>query len=154
PAGNVAKDLGTGHVSLEPALLATLKMTPDDYLQGESAYWIPIGGDPNQEGNIWHNHFSWNHVLWRANANVQVVGTLEANSWIILNGLYTVDLAPAPMSTGPGIGGNAENFIMSTGPGIRVFICDKLDLGVGSAFSITGARWAEELIRTELRLRF
>src|SRR5205823_10688459 len=29
PAGNFSKGLGTGHVSLEPSLLGTMKITPD-----------------------------------------------------------------------------------------------------------------------------
>jgi hypothetical protein len=44
--------------------------------------------------------------------------------------------------------------MVSAGPGLRLFICDKIDLGVGSAFAFTGTHWAEELIRAEFRWRF
>ena len=63
PTGNFGKGLGTAHVSLEPALLLTMKMTPDCYFQAEMAYWIPIAGDPLFSGPIWHNHLSFNHLL-------------------------------------------------------------------------------------------
>jgi hypothetical protein len=44
--------------------------------------------------------------------------------------------------------------MFSAGPGIRFVVCDKIDLGVGSAFSLTGDHWAEELVRAEFRWRF
>jgi hypothetical protein len=42
----------------------------------------------------------------------------------------------------------------SAGPGVRLFICDKIDLGVGTAFAFTTDHWAKELIRAEFRWRF
>ena len=27
---------------------------PDTYLQSQLAYWIPVGGDQNYQGAIWH----------------------------------------------------------------------------------------------------
>jgi len=44
--------------------------------------------------------------------------------------------------------------MVSGGPGLRLFICEKFDIGVGSAIAFTGDRWAEELIRAEFRWRF
>jgi hypothetical protein len=74
PVGDFTNGLGTGHVSLEPSLLFNINCAKDTYLQGQLAYWIPIGGDPLYEGNIYHMHFSLNHVLWRPCPGVQVVG--------------------------------------------------------------------------------
>ena len=65
PIGDSTKGLGTGHVSLEPSLLAALKLSTETYIQGQIAEWIPIGGDPNYEGAILHYHSSLNHVLYR-----------------------------------------------------------------------------------------
>src|SRR5262249_3143137 len=45
PTGNSRNGIGTGHVSLEPSLLASLKLSPNTYLQSQLAEWIPIGGD-------------------------------------------------------------------------------------------------------------
>jgi len=43
---------------------------------------------------------------------------------------------------------------VSAGPGIRMFICDTIDLGVGTQFALTGTHWDEELVRAEFRWRF
>lgn len=160
PSGSRSSGLGTGHVSLEPSLLATLKVTCDDYIQMQSAYWIPISGDPIWSAPIWHNHASWNHVFWHAGHTFTLVGTAEVNAWSIFGGRFTVD---------PGIGdpnGNvgepffdlqthsASTTILTAGPGLRLFICDRFDVGVGSAFAITGPKWAEEELRADLRFRF
>src|SRR5262249_4680068 len=69
PTGSPTQGLGVGHVSLEPSLIAALKLTPSTYLQGQLAYWIPIAGDRTYQGNIFHAHASLNQVLWRPLSN-------------------------------------------------------------------------------------
>jgi hypothetical protein len=165
PIGNFLQDLGVGHVSLEPALLFALKLAPDTYLQAEVAYWIPIGGDPLYEGDVFHAHVSLNHILWRILPDVQLIGTLEANAWSVGGGNYTAPfLAPVGGSAGTtpevlrnGLGAipvSATTNIFSAGPGIRLNICDRIDFGVGTAFALTGPRWAREQVRAEFRWRF
>ena len=155
PTGDLTKGLGTGHVSLEPALLFALKLTPDMYLQAETAYWIPIGGDNLYQGNIFHCHFSFNHALWKPMHDVQLIGTVEMNEWTVLGGNFTNPdfLITAGGRTGP-VPVSASTSMFSIGPGLRLFVCDKIDVGVGSAFSLTGDHWAEELVRGEFRWRF
>jgi hypothetical protein len=151
-SGDARKGLGTGHVSLEPALLFALRLTPLTYIQAETAYWIPVGGDSLYQGNVFHGHLSLNQVLWHINHNVQVIGTLEGNEWSVINGNYTnsdtLDAGGNPIPV------RARTSMFSAGPGIRFVVCDKIDLGVGSAFSLTGDHWAEELVRAEFRWRF
>jgi hypothetical protein len=156
PIGNFTRGLGTGHVSLEPSLLLALRLTPDDYIQSQLAFWIPIGGDKDYQGDIFHAHVSYNHTLWQPFHGLQLVGTLEVNEWSILDGRYT-----AAFVTPDGKGGlvaasvsAADSTVVSAGPGVRLFVCDKIDFGVGTAFSLTGVHWAEELIRAEFRWRF
>ena len=146
PVGSAGKGLGTGHVSLEPAFLMTLHLAPDTYLQMEAAYWIPVGGDSLYQGNVFHSHIAVNQVLWRLCRDVVLVGTMEFNEWSIINGNFT----------DPGTGNpvRARDTIFSLGPGARFVICDRIDLGAGTAFAVTGDRWAEELVRAELRWRF
>jgi hypothetical protein len=155
PVADFGSGLGTGHVSLEPAILFSLRVTPCSYVQGELAYWIPIGGDDLYQGNIFHMHYSLNHVLWQPRHDVQLIGTLEMNEWSVLGGNYTNPdfLITVNGKTGP-VPISATTGIFSIGPGLRLFFCDKVDLGVGTAFALTGARWAGELIRTEFRWRF
>jgi len=146
PVGSAGKGLGTGHVSLEPAFLTTLHLAPDTYLQMEAAYWIPVGGDSLYQGNVFHSHIAVNQVLWRLCRDVVLVGTMEFNEWSIINGNFT----------DPGTGNpvRARDTIFSLGPGARFVICDRIDLGAGTAFAVTGDRWAEEMVRAEFRWRF
>jgi hypothetical protein len=145
PTGVSPNGVGVGHVSLEPALLLGLRLAPDTYLQGELAYWIPIGGTPGFQGNIFHEHFSVNQVLTRFLPDVPLVGTMEVNHWQVLNGSYTDALGHAAP---------ASAAIVSLGPGLRLFLRDKLDAGVGTAFGVSDAHWANQLVRADFRVRF
>jgi hypothetical protein len=146
PAGQSTQGLGTGHVSLEPSLLWGVCLAPTTFLQAQTALWIPVGGDSGFQGNVFHYHFSLNQILWRPCPDLQLIGTAELNGWTFLNGLETDPTVPALVS--------ARRNIMSAGPGIRFVICDKIDFGLGSAFSITEQRLAEEWLRFEFRWRF
>jgi hypothetical protein len=159
PTGNFTKGLGTAHVSLEPSLLLNLRLTPDCYVQAQASYWIPIGGDPLYQANIFHQHLSLNKVLWCPCRGLQLVGTAEMNNWWILGGAYTSPdfLVPDPNHGGtlsPVAISSSGADIFSAGPGLRLFICDKIDIGVGSAFHLSGDRWTDELVRAEFRWRF
>lgn len=149
PAGIVSEGLGTGHCSLEPSLLFNLKISSEMYSQAQFSYWIPIGGDSGYQGNIYHTHLSLNRTIWHPTPGIQLVATAEFQEWSILSGGFNADP------------GNHMTFVSTTystivdlGPGLRLFVCEKLDLGVGAAFALTGPRWEEELIRAELRWRF
>src|SRR5262249_37938184 len=86
PTGSFLQGLGTGHVSLEPSLLFNINCGHDTYLQGQLSYWIPVGGDPLYQGNIFHTHYSLNHLLWKPCNGVLVIGTAELSHWTVLNG--------------------------------------------------------------------
>jgi hypothetical protein len=157
PTGAFTKGLGTGHVSLEPSFLLGLCLTHDCYLQAQFSYWIPIGGDDLYMSDVFHNHLSINHVLCRPCTGVEVVGTLEFNDWWFLSGAYTQTaflIRDANGVPSPVLGTGGGSNIFSAGPGIRVFICDKIDFGVGSAINFGGDRLAEDVVRAEFRWRF
>jgi hypothetical protein len=145
PIGAAPKGLGTAHVGLEPSLIWGLKLAPNTYLQAVTGLWIPLGGDSQYQGNIFDYRFSLNQLLYKPCNDLQVVGTLELIGWSILNGSRT-DVVLGPV--------NAKGNLISGGPGIRCFICEKIDFGVGSMFSFTNQRWAEEEIRIDFRWRF
>jgi hypothetical protein len=157
PTGNFIKGLGTGHVSLEPSLLLSMRLCPDIYLQHQMSYWIPIGGDSLFEGNVYHNHLSLNFLLCRPCPGIQLISTAEVNQWLVLGGDFTAPnflvtgsdgkLAPVAVSSrGAGI--------VSAGPGLRLVICDKIDIGAAGAFAITGSHFADQTLRVEFRWRF
>ncbi len=154
PTGNFTKGLGTGHVSLEPSLLGNLCCSKDTYLQSQFAFWIPIAGDPVYQSEVFHMHFSLNHVLCRPCAGVQVVGNIEASEYTVCNGAYTSagvvtpGAAPVPIATGGG-----DSFF-GAGPGIRMFVCDKIDVGAGTMFALTSQHFADQQLRVDFRWRY
>jgi hypothetical protein len=145
PAGNFTSGLGVGHVSLEPALLTALKLTPDTYVQTEIADWIPIGGDSGFEGMVFHYHFSLNHNLYRQGDFLNIVATAELNGYSF-RGQFT-DINGAIV----GLGGT--NYL-NAGPGFRVQICNNFDLGLGMGFGFGNGHGPAQIYRTELRIRF
>jgi hypothetical protein len=151
PTGNFTTGLGTGHVSLEPSLLFDLRISSEMYSQAQFSYWIPIGGDNGAQGSIYHTHLSLNRTLWHPTPGIQVVGTAELNQWSVLGGEYTTLASDGVTKL---VVSARDTQIVSMGPGLRLFVCGKLDIGVGAAFSLTGDRWDEELIRAEFRFRY
>jgi hypothetical protein len=152
PSGSPSKGLSTGHVSLEPSLLWALRLAPTTYLQAQTSLWIPLGGDSDFQGNVFHYHLSLNQILWKPCNDLQLIGTLEYNGWAIINGDQTDVTAFAINSNNAGV--NAGSHLASIGPGLRLFICDKIDVGIGSAFALTNNHWADEMIRIDFRWRF
>jgi hypothetical protein len=145
PTGSPGQGLSTAHVSLEPSLIWALRLTPSTYLQAQTALWIPTGGDAAYQGDIFNYSFSLNQILYKPCNDFKVIGTLELVGWEMLNGSRT---------DGNGIQVNAKGNILSAGPGFRVVICDRIDLGLGSLFAFTNQHWAEEQIRFDFRWRF
>ncbi len=146
PIGNTRKGLGNGHTSLEPSLIAGLSLSPKMYVHGQLGEWIPIAGDPDYAGAILHYHLSVNRVLFRMLPDVPVIGTLEMNGWSFQDGAYTDPVHGMQSASG--------TTYFSLGPGVRMSVCDKIDFGIGSAFSLTSANFADQMFRTEFRIRY
>ncbi len=147
PTGNFSKGLGNGHLSLEPSLLFSLKLSHNTYMQGQISEWIPLGGDPNYSGAILHTHSSVNHVFCRVLPDVPIIGTLEVNTWSFQDGAYT----------DPNLGSNQRSggrTYVSMGPGLRVFVCNRVDFGAGAAFAVTDQHFAQTVVRVMFRYRF
>lgn len=146
PVGNFTSGLGTGHVALEPSLLSALKLAPETYLQTQIAYWLPLGGSPDFAGSIFHYHVSLNHNLYQHGDFLNIVGTIEVNGYTF-RGQFT------DFPTGTVVGLSGRSFA-NIGPGIRVQFCNRVDIGVGSAFGLNNGPGPDQIYRTELRLRF
>ncbi|HZU35535.1 MAG TPA: transporter [Gemmataceae bacterium] len=148
PTGNFTKGLGTGHVSLEPALLLALKVTPTLYLQSELAYRFPLGGDNQYQGPAFHYHMSLNQLLWNCGCDLKLIGTAELSGWEITGGAYTDPATGTPLSA------KSVGDVLSLGPGLRFVVCDKLDFGAAMMFAVTHQSMGDEYLRVELRWRF
>jgi hypothetical protein len=153
PTGNFTKGLGLGHVALEPSVLCTMKLTPRCYLQSQLAEWIPIGGDQGFQGSVLHYHFSLNGVLCRPATDLQVVGSLEMGGWHFQNGSFSDPAIldgegrPIPQSA-------VQQSFYAVGAGLRLVMCDKMDVGVGAEFGLGNLHIFDQLFRTEFRYRF
>ena len=150
PTGNFLQGLGNGHVSLEPSLIAAIKLTQYTYLQAQTAYWFPIGGTQDFQGPLFHYHLSLNQQLWRCGCakDIQLIGTGELSGYEIAGGAYTSPLTGLPLSA------KDVGSIVNVGPGLRLVFCNKIDIGAGSAFAITTNRMAAAQARVEFRWRF
>ena len=104
PTGAAINNLGTGHVSLDPSIIASLKLTPTTYLQGQIGNFIPIGfggtngkaagaganaEPPTLAGGVLYWFGSLNQVLWYCTPNSPLIATLEMDGWSFESGGYT-----------------------------------------------------------------
>ena len=145
PVGNVGKGLGTGHVSLEPSILYTIKLLPETYFQGQVSEWCPLGGNPDYAGAILHYHFALNHVLHRFQPEAVLIGGIEMNAYSFQDGQYTDAIFGSNQRS------NGETWL-SFGPSIRFSLCNKLDAGFSAMFGTD--RGPAQVYRTEFRFRF
>jgi hypothetical protein len=146
PTGNFSVGLGTGHVALEPSLLAALKLTPTTHLQMQVAEWIPIGGTAGFEGSTFHFHTSLNQMLCQYGNMLAIIGTLEMNGWSF-RGEFT------DFPSGLAVPLSSATY-MNGGPGIRMQICERVDFGFAAAFGFGNRHGPDQLYRTEFRMRY
>jgi hypothetical protein len=133
-------------VSLEPSLLGALKLLSETYLQMQVAEWIPLGGDMDYQGAVIHYHFSLNQVLWRLLPDVPLIGTWEFSGFTFQHGDFTDPFIGSFQKA-------AGTSYLSTGPGLRLSVCNRVDFGVGSAFALNHLG-PLQVYRSELRIRF
>jgi hypothetical protein len=148
PTGNFTRGLGTGHTSLEPSLIAALKLTPESYLQGQILYRFPIGGTDGIQGSLVWGALSYNRQLWHCGHDIELIGSLEANFGCTTYGQYT--------DPSTGILGRTNNLggFFNVGPGVRLVLCKKVDFGVAASFAITDETLYGNTVRAEFRWRF
>jgi len=175
PSGNASQGLGTGHFSLDPSILASLKLTDETFFQAQVGQWVPLGGTPQIRGGVLYWFLSLNQVLWWCTPDSPLIGTLEMDGWSFQNGGYT---EPSIVASGPpqrdqhgnlfyppavppppgqhaGVvnsGGGVSYF--NIGPGLRWSICNKVDLGTALTWSTTPGQWASPWFRFEVRFLF
>lgn len=147
PIGSPLKGLGVGHVSLEPGVAVGIKLTPTTYLQTQVMEWIPLGGDPEYAGSILHYHASLNQLLYRILPDVPLIGTFEFAGYSFQDGKYTDPFLGAFQKS-------SGTTYAYAGSGLRLFICDKFDVGFGGMFALTEQHFAREMFRLDFRARW
>lgn len=148
PTGPAGKGVGRSLTALEPSLLTSIRVMEDTYVQGQLAEWIPLGGDRNIAGSILHYHGSLNRVLYRPLPDVQIIGIGELGGYALQAGGFTRSTNPVVISS------SNDNGAFYLAPGVRMSVCDKLDVGMGARFMLTDGFLADQLYRVEMRLMY
>jgi hypothetical protein len=88
--GDAQKGLGTGHISMEPGVLASFEWNPATILHSEAKFLFPLGGgNPDQVGDVLTWGFGVSHILYDSDG-FAVIPTLETVFYSILHsGGYT-----------------------------------------------------------------
>ncbi len=148
PSGDANKGLGVGHFSLEPTLLAGLRLAKNTYLQNQLSEWIPLNGDQTYQGSMLHYHFSLNQLMCQVTPGSSLVGNAELNGWSFQTGAYTDPILGSLQ--------RASGFTyVSAGPGLRLFCCEnRIDVGAAASFALTDPHFAGQLYRVEFRWRY
>jgi hypothetical protein len=152
PTGNAMLNLGTGHFSLDPSILTTLKLGPTTYFQGQFGNWIPLAGNQSLAGGVFYWLMSVNQVLAYTTPDSPLIATLEMDGWSFENGGYTAGIAPGQKSIYVEKGGGVSYF--NIGPGLRQSICNRLDFGGAITWATSSVHWAQPWFRFEARFLF
>jgi hypothetical protein len=158
PTGAADRGLGTGHPTLEPALLVFQRLTDRLYFSGEFRDWIPVAGS-NFAGNIlrYGMGLTYNIVL---TPTFRVAPVNEVVGWTILGGK---ELVPNSSPLGVNVAGQT---IVNEKIGLRIGLGDYNRAGGGSALNdrhslyvgygqaMTGDHWYKHDIRVEYNFWF
>lgn len=149
--GSPSMGLGTGHISIEPGLLARYKWNDCTYFTSEIKYWVPLGGNPIHSGQVLEYGIGMAHLAYEDD-KFAILPTLEVVAWSVLNGQAT-SLDP------PGLIDQDVTCIVNLMPGVR-FSWDKpselglWELGVSGGFPVTGDDWYQWMWRAECRIYY
>ena len=152
PSGAADKGLGTGHVSLEPGLLASYRWSDETYIHAEAKYLIPIPPSPGEAGTMLTWGFGVSHLLYDGDV-FAVIPTAELVCYTIFNASETIAL-PVPTIQ------EVDNALIPTlHLGVRV-VSDRfrdigtVEFGFSTGFNLGASGWYEELLRTEVRVMY
>lgn len=160
PSGNTRNGAGTGHFSIEPALLHWRRLGERASFQSQVKAWIPLDGSRNIfdgrsfAGNILIYGMGLGYDLIQRQ-NFRVSPVAEFVGWTVLNGFEA--------SFGPGFGrfggvpddhGAVEvagTTVINAKLGVRTTLGRYDDIYIGFGHALTTARWYRDLIRVEYR---
>jgi hypothetical protein len=158
PTGHADVGLGTGHASLEPALLCYERLTERLTFEGELRDWIPIGGTDFQ-GNVVRYGGALSYEVCHTE-RLRFVPVAELVGWTVLNGKELPIPPNQPL--------NAEGFAPTVIPareaggetivnaklGLRVKLGERGDVYMGYGRALTGTVWYKDMLRLEFRRAF
>jgi hypothetical protein len=153
PTGDDTRGLGTGHWTVEPALLFYQRLSEKWTFEGEFRDWVPIDAPDNFAGNVIRYGAGLSYRAYDR-PSLRITPVTELVGWTVLGGKDEV---------GPGVVVTAKGeTIVNVKTGLRFFFGDgtesgllgKSDLYVGYGRALTGEVWYKNTFRVEFRLRF
>lgn len=147
--GAPRKGLGSGHISLEPGLLARYRASDTLYWHGALQYWIPVGSDPVHSGQVLSYGVGWSHLLYDSDT-FAVVDTFEVMGWSVLDGQKLDPITFQPIE----IDGEAVAHLY---PGLRIVHdtggdCGLVEWGISGTVGMGNSRWYDSLVRMNVRV--
>jgi hypothetical protein len=149
PSGNGLLHLGTGHVSLEPALLGFARLAEGLTTEGELRLWVPVGGVPGYDSHVLRYGVGLSYQAWEA-PRLSIAPVVEVVGWTFLDGQKTV---PLPDGS-PVILGAGGDTIVNLKLGVRFRLPQGGDVYLGYGRPLTGDTMYRDIVRLEYRLAF
>jgi hypothetical protein len=148
PTAVERRGLGTGHVSLEPALLVNQRLTDRLTAAGELRYWVPIGGT-DFAGDVIRYGVGLGYGERRKD-DWWVTPVVEVVGWTVLSGKTAV-LRPSGVGF---VEDAAGQTIVNAKMGVRLGLGERGDIYTGYGRALTGNTWYKDIWRVEFRLFF
>jgi hypothetical protein len=163
PSGDSRNGMGTGHYSLEPALLFYRRVTERLSFQSEFKGWIPLGGTTSTTGLRWDGGvLTYGGGLGYdliQRGDFRVTPLIELVGWSVLSGFETIISADhTPLAFGalgvPHDHGTAPvgiTTILNLKLGVRTYLTKNDDVYLGFGQALTPERWYNQIARAEYR---
>jgi hypothetical protein len=169
PSGSASSGLGTGHYSVEPALLYYQRLSDKAALEAQVGDSHPIGGSScrnpcssTNDQRAQHSRIRRRRLLLRcgpklrslSSEHVQIAPVIELVGWRVLGGLET-NCLPGSLdcSNQEGVSADGTN-IVNLKVGARAMVGDHSSFYIGYGHQLTHAFWYKEIVRAEYRYTF
>lgn len=168
PSGNASAGLGTGHSTVEPALLYYRKLSGKVTLEAETGDSHPIGGSscrnpcestnltgPKTQGfagDVFFYGLGPSYAAYRTQ-HVRIAPVIELVGWRILGGLETTCGPEVDCADQIGVSADRTN-IVNLKAGARAMVGDHSSFYAGYGHQLTHEFWYKEIFRAEYRYTF
>jgi outer membrane putative beta-barrel porin/alpha-amylase len=169
PSGNASSGLGTGHSTVEPALLYYRRLSDKVTLEAETGDSHPIGGSscrnpcestnltgPKSQGfagDVFFYGVGPSYAAYRSQ-QVLIAPVIELVGWRVLGGLETICVAGVlDCADQVAVTADSTNMV-NLKAGVRAMVGDHSSFYVGYGHQLTHEFWYKEILRAEYRYTF
>jgi hypothetical protein len=157
PTGEPAKGLGTGHASIEPALLLANRVGERTGIEAQFGAVVPIGGSagvptssPDKfAGSVLYYGLGPSFDVYESDT-VRFAPVIELVGWRVLGGFRTACGDEACFAKADDPSGNIVNLKV----GARLLLRDRSSVYVGFGKALTDQKWYDKILRLEFRRSF